>query len=367
MKVLMFSGDPKILDKKSAVAKRMWRYGVMLKADDERSRLDIFLLVSKLSSEKIFKLSENVSVQVFTGKFLRFQSALRAARQMLKEQKYDLITAQDIERSRIAYSLSQQFHLPWQMQIHTDLFSPYFWRHSLFNTARVILARRLIPRASCIRVVSERIKHSIESRIKNKELKISVLPILEPVTIEGERKTFPEFEKIILTVARLELEKNVALAIEAMPEIVKKEPGVGLIIVGSGSRKQKLKELAQRLDVSKYVRFEEYQNDVTPYYRGANIYLQTSLYEGFGVAVYDAMRFGLPVIMTNAGIAESFVIDGTNGFIRQTAPEIAEAALRLLKSESLQRDFGEKSNFFVKMSDESKYYSEVVEQWKVCL
>lgn len=362
MKILMFSGDPLIADERSAAADRMKKYRAYLSILHPDSSLDIFLLVRRPLSNKAPD-----GIRVFSGRFRRFWQAFFAARQALEKQKYGLITAQDVEHSWIAYWLSQKFGVPWQMQIHTDLFSPYFWRHSLFNTARVILARRLIPRASCIRVVSERIKRSVESRIKNQELKISILPILEPIIIEGERKTFPEFEKVILTVARLELEKNVALAIEAMAEIVKKEPGVGLIIVGSGSKKQKLKELTQRLGVSKYVRFEEYQNDVAPYYRGANIYLQTSLYEGFGIAVYDAMRFGLPVIMTNVGIAGSFVTDGKNGFIRQTAPEIAEAAIRLLESESLRREFGKRSKESMKIRNESDYYSEIVKQWEVCL
>src|SRR3989338_4343713 len=139
----------------------------------------------------------------------------------------------------------------WQMQIHTDIFSPFFTRHSVFNKIRAMLAKFLISRASCVRVVSERIKNSI-LRTRNIHLDVSrpsveVLPILaEPlrtfdVRSDGERPSvFNEFDKTILMVSRLTSEKNIGLAIDAMAEVVKKHPKAGLIIVGDGPEREAL-------------------------------------------------------------------------------------------------------------------------------
>src|SRR3989344_6970392 len=127
---------------------------LMLSSDPRNSRL-------KRYAEVLEKL-EIIGFERKDGRFARFWKGYKKAREILSRERFDLITAQEIEHSFLAWLLSNKFKIPWQMQIHTHIFSPYYVKHSVFNFFRRMLAKFLIPRASCVRVVSERIRKSIK-------------------------------------------------------------------------------------------------------------------------------------------------------------------------------------------------------------
>lgn len=111
------------------------------------------------------RLFDALHIVVFSrGRVMRVWREARALRG-----QYDLITAQGADETGLfAYVLSRLNGVPFQLQLHTDVMSPWYRRASWKERARYALARFLIPRASCLRVVSERIKRSLmESGIRN--------------------------------------------------------------------------------------------------------------------------------------------------------------------------------------------------------
>ena len=159
-----------------------------------------------------------------------------------------LVTAQDpFETGLAGWLIARKNNTPLQLQIHTDFASPYFKQESFLNRIRVMLAWFLIPRATRIRVVSERIKDSLVSRFTFHVSRIDVLPIfidterLENAPIKTDlRKKYQQFDFIVLMASRLTKEKNIPLAIEAFTEVIKKHPRAGLVIVGKGPREKEL-------------------------------------------------------------------------------------------------------------------------------
>src|SRR3989344_3667455 len=139
MKILMFSADPTILEKESSAGKRMGEYGKRVE------KLDILVLTPHLATgypSEVW-LAENTRVRAFDGRLSRFFKAFFVAWQMAGREKYDLLVAQDIEHAFVCLLLGGK----WQMQIHTDIFSPYFVKHRMFNRFRTMLSEFLIPRA----------------------------------------------------------------------------------------------------------------------------------------------------------------------------------------------------------------------------
>ena len=151
----MISADPKVLERESEAAQRI---------DDYRALVDDLRVLVIAGSRNI-------------GGFF---CAWREARRILGawENKETLITSQDsFERGFLAWLLARRFNVPLELQIHTDVFSPWFWRESLKNKIRVALARFLLPRAIVIRAVSERVKRSLIEKLAIPEKCIMVLPI----------------------------------------------------------------------------------------------------------------------------------------------------------------------------------------------
>jgi glycosyltransferase involved in cell wall biosynthesis len=196
------------------------------------------------------------------------------------------------------------------MQIHTDIMSPYFAKHSAANRVRVLLAKFLIPRASCVRVVSERIKRSI-----NRDA--IVLPIFsEKKTGTFDlKKKYPRHNFYLLMVGRLAREKNIFLALNAFKNIVGKNIDAILIIVGEGPEKKNIEYRIKNYGLEDRVKLEGWQEDVGGYYESADAFLLTSDYEGYNIASVEAIASALPVIMTDVGVAGEVVKNGVNGIV----------------------------------------------------
>jgi UDP-glucose:(heptosyl)LPS alpha-1,3-glucosyltransferase len=78
-----------------------------------------------------------------------------------------------------------------------------------------------------------------------------------------------------------------------------------LVIVGEDKRRGRYERLARRLGIAGNVRFTGAQDDVLPYYQGADAFVLPTLYDPQSNAVLEAMACGLPVITTRScGVAE---------------------------------------------------------------
>ncbi|MDE1966806.1 MAG: glycosyltransferase, partial [Patescibacteria group bacterium] len=114
----------------------------------------------------------------------------------------------------------------------------------------------------------------------------------------------PQFDKIVLMVGRLEPEKDFELAIDSWPLVLKALPKAGLVIVGSGSRLEALKERAEKVGAGDSIAFEGWGgNYLASYYKSCDLFLVTSLFEGYGMALKEAQAAGCRIVSTDVGIA----------------------------------------------------------------
>src|SRR3989344_4022560 len=290
MKVLMISGDPGVWDPKSETGKLIEEYRQVL---------------------------GELAILVCRGNVFSFFAGFLKGLMMLWSHEYDVITAQDIEHSFLAWVFSRLFQTPWQMQIHTDIFSPHFVKHSMFdiNMVRVRLARFLLPRASCIRVVSERIKNSIfgtSDVLKDIRCPVIVLPIFVDVEkiknalIKTDlHKKYPE-RFIILMASRITREKNIGLAFEAI-SLIRTNKRIMLLIVGDGPELESLKLKVKSEKLEENVKFESYTEDLASYYKTCDLFLLVSDYEGYGRTLVEAAAAGAKIVSSGVGIASEIL------------------------------------------------------------
>ncbi len=296
-------------------------------------------------------------------------------KKFIKKESIDLVSSQDpFETGFVAYIISKFFKIPLHLQVHTDFLSPYFKKESLLNRIRVLIAKFLIPRAVCIRVVSKRIKRSLleELAVGEREKvrpRIIVLPIfvdvkkIQEAAIKTDlHKKYPQFNFIILMASRLTREKNIGLAIEAMQEVIKKLPKTGLIIAGDGPEKE-------NYSLSDNIIIEQWTDDLISYYKAADLFLLTSNYEGYGMTVVEAMASGCPVIMTDVGLAGEVLIDKKDGIVVPVGDKnkLIEAIVKLIENKDLRAELIRNSQklmeFWPKKEDYLKTYRD---SWLSC-
>lgn len=298
MRVLAIGSDRTITLPNSESARRQIAYGMRLG--------DLRIIVFSLENQRLATYALSVETHVYpTASSLRLLYGWTALWLSLKLQKPDVVSSQDpFETGLIAWVIARVRGAKLHIQVHTDFLDPAFRSSSLSNRLREALARFVIRRADGIRVVSTRIRDGI-AKAYAPLASITVLPIYADVerfknaragAIAGR---FSKFATRLLVVARLEKEKNVALAIEAF---AKTSPDTCLIIIGEGSERAKLEQRATKLGVAGRVFFEGRQ-DPAPYYALAELLLVPSLFEGYGRVVIEALAAGKPVLSTDVGIA----------------------------------------------------------------
>lgn len=263
-----------------------------------------------LSGDKRLPFKASPKVQIYpTSSVSRLFYGLDTIRIARRLPRPDVISVQDpFETGLLGALMSLMMHVPLHVQVHTDLLAPAYARHSVLNRARVFVARIVLARAARIRVVSDRIKQSLTGQWGIK-VPVTVLPIfadlerLKNITPDVALSVrFGQFKHRLLVVARLEPEKNVALAIHAFAQVAPAE--ACLIIVGDGSDHGHLVTLAHMLKIADRVFFES-EKDSLPYYGVADLVLVPSLYEGYGLVIVEALAAGKPVISTDVGVARS--------------------------------------------------------------
>lgn len=317
MNIISIGTDRKIFEEGSAVRARMVEYGTLF------TQLHIVVFVHRSLNLKPQKISDNVWVHPTNSRFklCYIWDAYRHAGKIIQsiEDKKDIvITVQDpFETGRVGIWLKNKYKLPLQVQVHTDLFSPYFKKGSILNRIRVWNARKILPLADGIRVVSDRIKRSLVEKLHIAQNTIDVLPIFVEKKISSvvAVKKFGAFTTSILMVGRLTREKNISFGLEVFAEVVKKYPQTALVIVGEGPEKNILEHKAQSLGIAHAVIFEPWQHDLTAYYNAADIFMHTSLYEGYGLVLIEAALHRMPILTSDVGIAGDILKNRMNALV----------------------------------------------------
>lgn len=345
MKVLMISTDRKIFEEGSAVRARMIEYGKLF----EELHIIVFAKGSKFYSEK---LSENT--QAFPtnsrNKLSCVFDAIKIGKKVMKNLGSDgtVISCQDpFETGLVGWRLARKFNVKLQLQIHTDIFSPYFMNHSFLNRIRVLIASFLLPKAHTVRVVSSRIESSLVVRGYPRE-KISVLPIFVDTEKFKKDSEFDlhdryRFKTIVLMVSRIEREKNVAEAIEIFESVAADYSDAGLVIVGDGGEKAVLVKKVKGHGLSERIFFEPWQGDLIPYYKSADIFLSTSFYEGYGLTLIEAALCGLPIVTSDIGVVPEVIKNDVHALVCPVGDRscFTKALGRLISDTELQNRLGE--------------------------
>lgn len=163
--------------------------------------------------------------------------------------------------------------------------------------------------------------------------------------IESPRKKAKLFSKSFITlgtVGTLNFQKGIQYLIQAMPQILQEYPKTKLLVVGEGVYKDRLKNLAQKMKLTKSIIFTGFIKDIEDEMRHFDIYVQPSLSESFGLAIVQAMSLGLPVVATNSGGIPEVVTTGKSGILVEAGnpKALAQAVLELIRNQSQAKKMG---------------------------
>ncbi len=248
----------------------------------------------------------------------------KIAKKLSREEKQKtVVSVQDPFECGIAgLVISKMFKIGLHVQVHVDLYAKYF-HNTMLQKIRSIIAPLVIRNAGTIRCDSVRMKKGILERNLS-HAPIEVLPIYIDVkkydrTISATldiHTMFSEHRTVFLMASRLEAEKDIAHTMQVFDRVAKKYPNkIGLVIVGSGSLEKKLCEQVASLGAEEDVKLVPWTNDLQSYYKTADVFMITSLFEGYGLTIAESLLCGTPVLATDVGVAPEIITPGQNGWM----------------------------------------------------
>ena len=146
---------------------------------------------------------------------------------------------------------------------------------------------------------------------------------------------------VVVAVGRMHRQKGYSYLLEAL-RIVNETTEARLIIVGDGNLKEQLLRRAESLGIGEKIAMVG-ETEPYAYMRHGDIFVLSSLYEGFGIVLVEAMSLGMPVISTDCDHGPREIIEnGKNGLLVPVAdpPKMASEIIRLIRDEKLRRSLG---------------------------
>ena len=153
----------------------------------------------------------------------------------------------------------------------------------------------------------------------------------------------PAETPVLVAVCRLVPQKAVDLAVEALVRIREKHPTAHLVVLGEGPLRAELTELAIARGVADAVSFPGRVGDVAWWLRRAAVVVHPARWEGFGLALLEAMLCERAVVASSVSSVPEIVLDGETGLLvpPDDSPRLAEAVVALLDDPARAHALGE--------------------------
>ena len=205
------------------------------------------------------------------------------------------------------------------------------------------IAIRFLYPFACITAASNGVALDLATTAKLPLESIEVIynPVITPQLSQKSQESVdhpwfaPGEPPVVLGVGRLEQQKDFPTLIHAFAK-VRQMQTAKLVILGSGREEKKLLSLVNELELSEDVAILGFVENPYAYMAKSAIFVLSSVWEGFGNVVAEALAAGAPVVSTNCPSGPAEILD--NGKYGELVPvgdsqAMAEAILRVLLGE----------------------------------
>ena len=153
----------------------------------------------------------------------------------------------------------------------------------------------------------------------------------------------PHGAPLVGNVAALVPHKGQRYLIEAAHLVVQKVPDARFVILGEGELREHLEHLVREHHLEKHVLLPGFRTDVIGCIKGFDLFVMSSVTEGLGTSLLDAMACRTAIVGTKAGGIPEVVAPGETGLLVEprSAKGLADAIIRLLQDPALRRQMAE--------------------------
>ena len=269
------------------------------------------------------------------------------------------------------YDIAVNFHihspfLVWYVSEKVAAEKKYAWIHNDFETTQYDI-RALKKYLLCIEhffAVSDQVKEEFSKKLPEFSHRVStalnIIPTKELIEMAEEYwpKEYTTKKLKLLTVGRLEEQKGYNIAIDVCEKMKEQGMEFDWFILGDGTQREILQNEIKRRKLNEWIHLLGAQMNPYPYFRNCDIYVQTSIHEGYGIALAEARLFNRPIVTTDfAGAREQIVDKKTGRIVKINSQPVYEALIEVMRNEKMRKEYVENLRK-VPFSQDLKYLKE---------
>lgn len=227
---------------------------------------------------------------------------------------------------------------------------------------RNLLRRFSYPLAKNVIVLTPNVISYFPADIRKKCLAVPNPIVVEP---EGEPSLTPD-RPAIMAMGRLAHQKGFDFLLQAFALVAPRFPEWTLYIAGEGDMREELEASISALGLAQRIRLPGNLSDPHPFLALGEIFVLPSRYEGFPMALCEAMALGLPAVATRYSVGiENIIRDGDNGLLVPVGDiqALAAAIERLMADAALRGRLAHRA----KASMERYSVEQVMRSWDALL
>jgi D-inositol-3-phosphate glycosyltransferase len=253
-----------------------------------------------------------------------------------RRRPYDLIHAHFFLSGLVAAELKAATGIPFVITFHAlgRVRRQFQGASDGFGDERFAIEERVVTEADAIVAECPQDEEDLIRLYNADPARITVVPAgFDPAEFAPMSRPLARLElgldpgdRILLQLGRIVPRKGVDNAIRGLAELVKRDLGARLLIVGGAAREPDPKadgELARLMDVATEAGVRDRvefvgrrdRHELATYYNAADIFISTPWYEPFGITPLEAMACGTPVLGSNVGGIKFSVRDGETGYL----------------------------------------------------
>lgn len=338
---------------------------------------DVKPILILLENQQDYHLNEDVEVHSLSKKTNKYNFIflLWKLSKLLNTINPDIVFATNT-MSQVLVLFSKPFNRAKRIiNFQADLSKHYENRkYSFFFFSKVLL----LSDGYCF--ISKGIYNNLQGKIPDKEIFFVPNPIdfneIDTLQDEPIEEQYAHIfnKKVIINIGRLTAQKGQWILLEAFSKI---QDDYNMIILGVGEKEQELKKLAEKLNIADRVFFIGFQRNPFKFLKNSHIFVLSSLFEGFGNVIVEAMRCGLPIISTDCPSGPGEILSLTyssknNNHLQKTdfgilvqtnhAENLSKAMHLLLKDELLLQHYRQQSLIRSETYKEDKIITQFINQ-----
>lgn len=279
--------------------------------------------------------------------FIAFWKILR----LLNRGKYTIVHTHTTKASLLGRIAAKLAGIPVIVHtVHAIHFHDYV--NPLIRWLYIMIERFLSKITDKIITVSKmNLKKALDLKLAEAEKFVNIYSGIElekfntNIDVDSKKKELGIFngEKIVGMVGRLSKQKAPLDFIKAIPEVLTFESNVLFVIVGEGLLKKSIIELAKKIGIESKLKLLGFREDIQEILPTFDVFVLTSLWEGLGRSLTEAMYTGLPVVATNVDGVPELVKDGETGILvnPKDVASIAQGIITFLSDKQKAKKIGE--------------------------